>query len=32
MADAHTKVFVVDDDVAAREAMQELMQSVGLNV
>ncbi len=32
MAVAGAKVFVVDDDDAAREAMQELMESVGLDV
>ncbi len=32
MAAADAKVFVVDDDDAAREAMQELMESVGLEV
>ncbi len=32
MAVAGAKVFVVDDDAAARDAMQELMQSVGLDV
>ncbi|MDI6451414.1 response regulator transcription factor [Anaerobaca lacustris] len=32
MAVAGAKVFVVDDDAAARDAMQELMESVGLDV
>lgn len=32
MVAADAKVFVVDDDDAAREAMQELMESVGLGV
>lgn len=32
MAAAGAKVFVVDDDDAAREAMQELMESVGIEV
>ena len=32
MAVAGARVFVVDDDDAAREAMQELMESVGLDV
>lgn len=32
MAVAGAKVFVVDDDDAARNAMQELMESVGLDV
>jgi FixJ family two-component response regulator len=32
MAVAGAKVFVVDDDAAARDAMRELMESVGLDV
>jgi len=32
MVVAGAKVFVVDDDAAAREAIQELMESVGLDV